>query len=367
MSASSGSTQYSEPGTQYVMLMEATLREIARLIGATVEGNADTVVHNIAGIDKAQEGDLTFVANPKYSKYIETTHASAIICSPEFSAPSKNLLKVANPYLAYAAIMRFIHPPEEQSGQIDERACIGKDVRFGKQVTIYPYAFIGDGCIIEDNVTVYPHCCIGHHVTIGEQTLIYANVTIRERCSIGKRVIIHAGTVIGSDGFGFAKDGPKYYKIPQVGIVQIDDDVEIGANVTIDRAAMGRTWIQRGTKIDNLVQIAHNVVIGEDSAIVAQVGISGSTKVGNRVVMGGQVGTVGHITIGDDVMIGAKGGVSSDIPPGQIVSGSPHMPHRTWLKASRSFEKLPEMRRTVQALEKKVSGLEHAIETLHKE
>ena len=163
----------------------------------------------------------------------------------------------------------------------------------GHNVTIYPFAYIGDGCRIGDNTTIYPGCCIGEQVTIGADTLIYANVTVREQCVIGSRVIIHAGAVIGSDGFGFAKDGAKYFKIPQVGIVQIDDDVEIGANVTIDRAAMGKTWIQRGTKIDNLVQVAHNVVIGEDSAIVSQVGISGSTKIGNRVTLAGQVGNRG--------------------------------------------------------------------------
>lgn len=347
--------------------MEKTLREVAMLIGATIQGDADAVVRNITGIDRAGAGDLAFVANPKYAKYIATTGATGIICSPDISAPGKNLLKVANPYLAYAKIMNFLYPPRTETGTVDQRACIGRDVRLGKKVTVYPQVYIGDGCVIEDGVTVYPHCCIGDRVQIGAGTLIYPNVTIREGCIVGKRVIIHAGAVIGSDGFGFAKDGAAYYKIPQVGIVQIDDDVEIGANVTIDRAAMGRTWIQRGTKIDNLVQIAHNVIMGEDCAIVAQVGISGSTKLGNRVTLAGQVGLIGHITIGDDVIVGAQGGVSADIPPGQIVSGSPQMPHRTWLKASRSFEKLPEMRKTLHALEKKVAELEKQLQQQTKE
>jgi UDP-3-O-[3-hydroxymyristoyl] glucosamine N-acyltransferase len=347
--------------------MEKTLREVALLIGAALEGDADAKVHTITGIDKAGDGDLTFVANPKYARYIATTGATGIICSPDISAPGKNLLKVANPYLAYAKIMNFLYPPRQEAGTVDQRACIGRDVRLGNRVTVYPQVYIGEGCVIDDNVTVYPHCYIGDRVRIGAGTLLYPNVTIREGCIVGKRVIIHAGAVIGSDGFGFAKDGAAYHKIPQVGIVQIDDDVEIGANVTIDRAALGRTWIQRGAKIDNLVQIAHNVVIGEDSAIVAQVGISGSTKVGNRVVMGGQVGTVGHITIGDDVMVGAKGGVSSDIPAGQIISGAPHMPHRTWLKASQTFQKLPEMRRSLHELEKKVAALENQLQQKTKE
>ena len=341
--------------------MEATLKEIALLIGGTVEGNPDTVVRNMTGIDKAGEGDLTFVANPRYARYIESTNASGIICSPDISAPSKNLLKVNNPYLAYAKIMNYIFPAQKQPCQIDARAFVGKDVQLGKNVTLYPFVYIGDGCALADGVTIYPHCFIGSNVTIGEQTLIYPGVTIREGCRIGRRVLIQAGSIIGSDGFGFAKDGPKYYKIPQVGIVQIDDDVEIGAGNTIDRAALGRTWIQRGVKTDNQVHIAHNVTVGEDTVLVAQVGISGSTKIGSRVTLAGQVGTVGHITIGDDVIVGAKGGISADIPPGQIVSGAPHMPHRTWLKAVQSFPKLPDMRRTLHQLVKKVSELEQKI------
>ncbi len=236
-----------------------------------------------------------------------------------------------------------------------------RDVELGANVTIYPFAYIGDKCRIGDNTTIYPNCFIGEQVKIGQGTLLYANVSVREQCVIGSRVIIHAGAVIGSDGFGFAKDGAKYFKIPQVGIVQIDDDVEIGANVTIDRAATGTTWIQRGTKIDNLVQVAHNVVIGQDSAIVAQVGISGSTIIGNRVIMGGQAATVGHITIGNDVMVGARGGVSADVPAKQIVSGAPHMPHRTWLRAMRAFEKLPEMRKTITELERRIAQLEEEL------
>jgi len=347
--------------------MEKTLREVALLIGATIQGDADAKVRTITGIDKARAGDLTFVANPKYAKYIATTGATGIICSPDISAPDKNLLKVDNPYLAYAKIMNFLYPPRAEAGTVDRLACIGRDVRLGKQVTVYPQVYIGDGCVLEDGVTVYPHCYIGDRVQIGTGTLIYPNVTIREGCIVGKRVIIHAGAVIGSDGFGFAKDGPAYCKIPQVGIVQIDDDVEIGANVTIDRAAMGKTWIQRGTKIDNLVQIAHNVVIGEDSAIVAQVGISGSTKLGNRVTLAGQVGLIGHITIGDDVIVGAQGGVAAGIPSGQIMSGCPAIPHKTWLKASRSFEKLPDMRKTLHELEQKVAALEQQLHQQSKE
>ncbi len=338
--------------------MEARLQDIAHLIGAELDGDPEALVSNIAGIDKAGQGDLTFVANPKYVQFIPTTGATAIICSPDITAEGKNLLKVDNPYLAYAKVMQFVFPPKKQNGKVDSRAFVGRDVRLGDHVTVYPFAYIGDGCEIGDNTTIYSGCSIGDKVTIGSDTLIYPNVTIREQCAVGSRVIIHAGAVIGSDGFGFAKDGPKYFKIPQIGNVEIEDDVEIGANVAIDRAAMGSTRIGRGTKVDNLVQVAHNVVTGQDCAIVSQVGISGSTKLGDRVVLAGQAATVGHITIGDDVIVGARGAPSSDIPAGQIVSGAPHMPHRTWLRATKCIPKLPEMRRNIAALERRIAELE---------
>ncbi len=341
--------------------MQARLQDVARLIGARLEGDPDAVVTNIAGIDRAAPGDLTFVANPKYEQYIPTTAATGVICSPGITATGKNLLKVDNPYLAYARVMQFVFPPKRQAGAVDPSACVGRDAQLGEGVTVYPLAFIGEGCRIGDNTTVYPGCFIGDGVTVGSDTVIYPNVTIREGCSIGSRVIIHAGAVIGSDGFGFAKDGARYEKIPQVGIVQVDDDVEIGANVTIDRAAMGKTWVQRGTKIDNLVQVAHNVVIGEDCAVVAQVGISGSTRVGSRVTLAGQVGLVGHITIGDDAICGAKAGVSNSIPAGQLVSGSPAIPHRQWLKSMGCIPKLPDMRKAVAALEKRIAELEQQL------
>ena len=341
--------------------MEVRLQDVARLIGAVLEGDPDAVVENIAGIDKAGPGDLAFVANPRYARFIPTTGATAVICSPDIQAPGKNLLKVDNPYLAYAKVMQFVFPPKKQPGTVDSRAFVGRDVELGANVTIYPFAYIGNGCRIGDNTTIYSGCHLDDQVSVGSDTLIYANVSIREQCVIGSRVIIHAGVVIGSDGFGFAKEGPRYFKIPQVGMVQIDDDVEIGANTTIDRAAMGTTWIQRGSKIDNLVQVAHNVVIGEDCAIVSQVGISGSTKIGNRVVLAGQAATVGHITIGDDVILGARCAASSDIPSGQIVAGAPHMPHRLWLRATNCIPKLPEMRRTINELERRVAQLEEEL------
>ena len=337
--------------------MKISLEEIAKKVNGEIKGNPETLISGVATIEDASPGDLTFLANPKYAAFVEKTRAAAIICSPETEAPGKTLLVVDNPYLAYAKLVSLFFPPKKESGTVDSRAILGENVSLGKQVTIYPFVFVGDNCVIADNVTIYPFCYLGEGVSIGEGSLIYPHVTIREACRIGQRVIIHPGAVIGSDGFGFVKDGQRYFKIPQLGCVQIDDDVEIGACNTIDRAAIDKTWIKRGTKIDNLVQIAHNVVVGEDSVLVSQVGISGSTRLGDRVTMAGQSAAVGHIKIGDDVIIGARGAPSSDVAPGQVVSGAPAMPHKQWLKATTIFEKLPEMRKRLLALEKTVASL----------
>jgi UDP-3-O-[3-hydroxymyristoyl] glucosamine N-acyltransferase len=274
---------------------------------------------------------------------------------------------VEDPYLTFARLVSLFFPPKQESGRVDQRAIVGADVRLGRNVTIYPFVYVGDHCVIDDHATVYPFCFLGDGVTVGAGSLIHPHVTIREGCRIGRRVIIHSGAVIGSDGFGFAKDGQRYEKIPQRGSVQIDDDVEIGACTTIDRAAIERTWIKRGTKLDNLVQIAHNVTVGEDSIIVSQTGISGSTELGDRVTMAGQSATVGHIKIGNDVIVGARGAASADVSPGQIVSGAPAMPHKTWLKATRVFEKLPEMRKKLMALEKRVAALASQLDPVGKE
>ena len=228
----------------------------------------------------------------------------------------------------------------------------------GIEVTIYPGAWVADGVRLGNRVTVYPGAALYPGVVVGDDVTLHANVSIRERCRIGNRVIIHDGTVIGSDGFGYAPDGAGYYKIPQIGIVVVEDDVEIGANVVIDRAALEVTRIGRGTKIDNLVQIAHNCVIGENCMIVSQVGISGSTKLGNHVTLAGQVGVAGHLEIGDNVMIAAQSGVPGNVPAGQVMSGSPAIPHREWLKASTVFGRLPELRKTVADLEKRLAELE---------
>ena len=338
--------------------MEKTLQELATIIGGEVLGDANLKISGISSLDEAKEGDIAFIAQRKYLGKAKTTKASAIIVAHKLEETEKPLIVTGNPYLAYAKVATLFYRTAHPVLGVDPHAVIGEGARIGKEVSVYPFVFIGKEVTVSDGVVIYPHSFIGDGTFIDVGTIIYPNVSVREHCRIGKRVIIHSGTVIGSDGFGFAPEGKGYCKIPQVGTVQIDDDVEIGANNTIDRGALGKTWIKRGVKTDNLVHIAHNVVIGEDTLLVAQVGISGSTTIGNHVTLGGQVGVVGHLEIGDNTLVGAKTGVSGSVPANTIVSGYPHMPHRQWLKSSRCYPLLPEMRKTLAALGKKVTVLE---------
>ena len=341
--------------------MKRSLRELADLVDGEVIGDERIIITGINNVEQAKEGEITFISNPKYIPMVDTTHASALIVPRDFRESEKPLLYAENPYLAYAKITSMFHEKKHQGSGVDGNAVIGKNVDIGRDVSIYPFVYVGDNVKIEDRVSLYPGVYIGDDTNIGEDTIIYANVSIREGCKIGKRVIIHCGTVIGSDGFGFARDGKRYHKIPQIGTVQIDDDVEIGANNTIDRAALGKTWIKRGVKTDNLVQVGHNVVVGEDTVLVALVGISGSAEIGGNVVLAGQVGVGGHLKIGDNVTIGAKSGVTKDIAPNQMVSGFPPVPHKEWLKSQISFTKLPKMRKTIKGLESRLEKIEEKI------
>ncbi len=341
--------------------MEKKLSEIAGILGGTVVGDGNVVIHDIKSIDEAGEGDLTFIANPKYRKKLETTSASAVLVSAEIEDSSKNRLIVKDPYASMAKILGIYYPEKQDDVTISEDAFIADGAEIAEDVTVYPGVYIGSGAQIRSGVILYPGVFVGNDVIIGEDSILYPNVTVYRKCIIGKRVILHAGMVVGSDGFGFANPGVENLKVPQVGFVQIDDDVEIGANTTIDRGTLEKTWIKKGVKIDNLVQIAHNVVIGENSVIVAQVGISGSTRLGKSVILGGQAGLVGHLDIGDNVMVGAQSGVPEDIPPNQVVSGSPHMPHRKWLRVQAHLSQLPEMRTTVISLQKRIEELEKKI------
>jgi UDP-3-O-[3-hydroxymyristoyl] glucosamine N-acyltransferase len=350
-----------KPGYGERMKAQATLGELAVLVGGKVEGDGSLPIRGIASLEEAGEGEITFLAESKHRRRLEKTRASAAIVPANLPSFPKPLIRTLNPYLAYAKVQAFFQQKPFSPRGVDSRAFIGGGVKIGREVSIYPFVHVGKGSEIGDRAVLYPGVYLGESVRVGEGSVLYPNVVVMDCCVVGKRVILHPGTVIGSDGFGFARDGAKFVKIPQVGIVVIEDDVEIGANCAVDRAAMGKTWIKRGVKTDNLIQIGHNVTVGEDTVIVAQVGIAGSTEIGNRVALGGQVGVVGHIKIGDGAMIGAQAGVGQDVAPGQILSGSPAFPHREWLRAQAAFQKLPEMKRILADLEKRMKQIEEAI------
>ncbi len=339
--------------------MKKTLNEIAKLIDGKVIGNGDILITGASGIKEAAEGEITFLANSRYIPLMDKTRAAAIITSSDAQETTKPIIVTENPSLAFIKIISMFMP--DDAGHpigIDYTAVIGKNVSLGKDVTIGAYSVIGDNVEIGNNAIIYAGCYIGHHTKIGAQTLIYPHVSIRERISIGSRVIIHSGVVIGSDGFGFATIKGTHHKIPQVGTVEVHDDVEIGANVTIDRARFDKTVIGRGTKIDNLVQIGHNVVIGENSLIVAQAGVAGSTLIGNNVTLGGQAGLVGHITIGDNAIVTAQSGVAKSVPADMMVSGYPARPFMTTQRVNASLQNLPKLFNLVKELKKKIEELE---------
>ncbi len=335
-----------------------TLNELAAYLGGRVTGDGNVRVKGLATLDDAGEGDITFLANPKYAQKVAITRATAVILPPGANGHGHNVVEVANPYLAFAKLLTLFYTRPPQPAGIMAGAHVSASVKMGADISVYPGAYVADDVVLGDRVTIHPGVVLYSGVVLGDDVTLHANVSVRERCRLGNRVIVHNGAVIGSDGFGYAPDGNEWYKIPQIGIVVIEDDVEIGANTVIDRAALEVTRIGRGTKIDNLVQVAHNCIVGENCMIVSQVGISGSTKVGNHVTIGGQVGVAGHIQIGDNVMIGAKSGIPGNVPAGQIVSGIPAIPHRDWLKASGIFARLPEIRKTLNTLEKRIEELE---------
>jgi len=342
--------------------IEYTLQEIARQINGEASGDGEKRIDGVAPFDVADATQITFAGNSKFFKRMDTCRAGAIIVPEGASFPGKNLIHVSNPQLAFNTVVALYHPQPPPSAGIDEKAVIGKDVFTGEGVFVGPLAHIGSRAAIGAGTIVHAGVFIGDAVTIGERCVIHPNATIMNGCRIGDRVTIHPGTVIGSDGYGFVPDSGRYHKIPQIGIVQIDDDVEIGACNTIDRATFGRTWIQRGVKTDNLVHIAHNVVIGEDSVIVAQVGIAGSTKIGHHAILAGQAGISGHLDIGNHVTVGPMTGVGKPIPDGEVVSsGTNAMPHRTWLRVQRIIPALPDMKKKLADLEKKLVDLENSV------
>ena len=343
--------------------MENRLRlsEIASMIGAVLDGD-DAEVNGVAAIEEALPGQVTFLSNPKYTAHARDTKATAVIAKDPVPDAGCAFLLSPNPYLAFARVVELFHPRERPEPGVSPMASVHADAALGKDVSIGPFVVVEKGAIVGDRVIIMAGSYVGKGVSVGEDSLIYPRVTLYHGVRVGKRAILHSGCVIGSDGFGFAPSEKGFMKIPQVGIVEIGDDVEIGANTTIDRATLGMTRIDRGTKLDNLIQVGHNVAIGSDTVIASQTGISGSCKVGSRVMLGGQVGLAGHIEVGDGVMLGAKSGVGSSISTkeSQVWSGIPAIPHKTWLRVAMLMSSLPELFRRVKRLEaaKSASGEE---------
>jgi UDP-3-O-[3-hydroxymyristoyl] glucosamine N-acyltransferase len=336
--------------------------QIATLINGKIEGDANASVSAFAKIEEAKEGELSFFSNPKYEDYLYTTGASVIIINNGFELKQSvqaTLIRVPDAYSAFAILLsKYQEMAKQQMSGVQEPVYISKTATHGKNIFIGAFSYIGELVLIGDNTKIYPNAYVGNNVKIGSNCLIHPGVKIYHDSVIGNNVIIHAGTIIGSDGFGFAPlaDG-SYIKIPQIGNVIIEDDVEIGSNTTIDRATMGSTIIRAGAKLDNLIQVAHNVEIGNSTVIAAQTGISGSTKIGNRVLIGGQAGIVGHITIGDGAKINAQSGVSKSMEPGKSVTGSPAYDMTAALRGQALVRKLPEMENRIQELEEIIKQL----------
>ncbi len=347
--------------------MKKRLKELAEWVDGRVVGDEETEISGVAAVEEARAGEITFIADPKYLPKLRETKASAVIVSKEITQADRPLLCVTHPHLAFAKIVTLFFQKPYQPKGVDSNTWISPTAKLGKDLTLYPFVYIGDRCLIGDRVTLYPGVYVGEDAAVGEESILYPNVSIYPGAVVGKRVILHSGVVIGSDGFGYVKEGKKNIKIPQVGTVEIEDDVELGANTTVDRAALGKTINRRGTKIDNLVQVAHNVVIGEDSILCAQAGISGSTKIGSNVTLAGQVGVVDHVEIGDNVIVGAQAGVTHNLPGNQGYVGSPALPHREFLRSNAVFPKLPEMRKRLLDMQKRLEKIEEALSSKGKE
>jgi UDP-3-O-[3-hydroxymyristoyl] glucosamine N-acyltransferase len=338
------------------------LRDLAERLECRLEGDGDLDVTRVAGIQDAQRGDVTFLANPKYEKVLGTTLATAVILKEGAPAAPCAMLRASDPYLAFARAVRLFNPESRPAAGVDRLAAVAADVRMGADVSIGPFAVIGEGVSIGDRTVVYANVTIGPGTRLGSDCVIHSNVAIRERCSIGDRVILQNGVVVGSDGYGFARRGDgTHEKIPQVATVVIEDDVELGANSAVDRPAIGETRIKSGTKIDNLVHIAHGVSVGRNVLLAAQVGVAGSTDVEDDVVMGGQVGVVGHLTIGRGAVLGAQAGVTNSIDAGAFVAGYPAIDARVWRKGSVVFKRLPELKSRIEQLEEQVAELTRAL------
>jgi UDP-3-O-[3-hydroxymyristoyl] glucosamine N-acyltransferase len=342
--------------------MEFTAAKIAGFVKGEIEGNPDIKVNTVAKIEEGHKGALSFLSNPKYEQYIYSTASSVVLVNKSFIPTRKietTLIRVENAYEAFASLLRLVDQARPRKKGIHPTAVIESTAKIGSDVYVGPYSYIGENCIIGDGCSVYPHVYIGDNTTIGINSTLNPGVKIYHDCIIGQGCIIHAGSVIGSDGFGFAPQSEnEYMKIPQLGNVVLEDSVEIGANVAIDRATMGSTIIRKGVKLDNLIQIGHNVEVGENTVMAAQTGIAGSTKVGKNCMFGGQVGIAGHIKIADGSKIGAQAGIPGDIKEeNTMILGSPAFGIKQFLRSSVIFKKLPDLKTKVDILEKEVESL----------
>jgi UDP-3-O-[3-hydroxymyristoyl] glucosamine N-acyltransferase len=338
------------------------LSELAARTGASVEGNIfDLEIEGAAGLDEARPGQVTFLSNPRYTPRLRTTQASAVYVSEAVTLDRNDIvgLRAKDPYLAYTRALRLFHPDPAFAPFIHPSAIIDPTARVGKNVFIGACSVIGPEAEIQSGARIYPNVTIYDSVRIGKDSVVHSGAVIRERSQIGERVVIHNNVVVGCDGFGYAKDEQRrWLKIPQTGRVVIEDDVEIGAGTTIDRASVGESRIGRGTKIDNLVQIGHSCTVGEDTLLCAQVGLAGSSHIGDRVVLAGQAGVAGHLTIGNDAVITAKSATSHDVPSGKIISGIPAFDNRDWLRSTAAFRRLGDMQRTLRELQHRLLELE---------
>ncbi len=337
--------------------MKTALSHIAEMLNANIIGDGNTTICGVAPFESARAKDITVAGSHKYLKQLDGCKAAAVIVPRHISSDRINLLQVDHPLVAFAKVIAFFHPAPKLPAQIHPTAHIGDHVEWGHDVRIGACAVIGNGVRLGDRSQIHAGAVIADNVIIGDDVTVFPNVTVLERCRIGNRVNIHAGSVIGSDGFGFAPDGEMYHKIPHVGSVHIEDDVEIGANNAIDRATFGETRICRGVKTDNLVHIAHNVTVGENSVIVAQVGISGSVKIGKHAVIAGQAGIAGHLTIGDRAVVGPRAGIVKDVAEGQMVVGAPGTEPKRYYRIVRTFLSLPELKKRLDAIEKKLNKI----------
>lgn len=340
--------------------MEFSAKQIAQFVQGVIEGDENATVNTFAKIEDGKPGAISFLSNPKYTHYIYDTESSIVLVdkSVELEKPTKaTIIKVDNAYECVAKLLQLYESMKPKKTGIDSLAFISPSAKIGENVYIGAFAYIGDNVVIGDGCQIYPNVVICENAKVGNDCLFYPNVTIYHDCHVGNRVTLHAGSVVGSDGFGFAPSENGYDKIPQIGIVTIEDDVEIGANTCIDRSTMGSTFVRKGVKLDNLVQIAHNTDIGANTVMSAQVGIAGSTKVGQWCMFGGQVGIAGHITIGNKVFLGAQSGVPSSLKDNQTLIGTPPMEKLPYFKSQAIFQKLPDLYKQIQKLQKEVDEL----------